>query len=202
MKKTTIIGVVVVLAVVAVLFWVVFKGSNEQQVSKLDVADTVGNFYVQWLKAVQEPTADPDKITLAKSPILSKALKDRLVGALKLNADPDPVLCQTVTPENIAFRNVYEDEGEAQMLVTSRDKEVTEQALVTLIRYNDGWYIDDIECSLGEFAPEREFSFEREGHLLKGSVPPPFDSKNWHLVFEENGIPGHVVPLFFDSKSQ
>ena len=202
MKKVTIIGVVVVL--VAILAWVFIKGSNEQQVSKLDVTDTVGGFYDQWLKAAQEPsTANPTLSTLAKSPILSKALRTRLASAQKSsNTTPDPVLCQTVIPENISVRSVFERVDKAEMLVTSRDKKVTEQAIVSLTKLKNGWYINDISCSPGEFAPAREFSFEREGFLLKSSVPAPYNSKDWHLVFEENGEAGHVVPLFFDAESQ
>ena len=203
MKKITIIGLVVVLVVVGIIGLVFMKKSDVQEVSKVDAVDTVGNFYNGWLKAAQDTTADPNRATLAKSPILSKTLRDRLVAAIKQsNTTPDPVLCQTVVPENISLRGVFEDASEAQVLVTSKNKEITEQALVMLIRHNDGWYINDIQCSLGEFAPEREFSFEREGYLLKGSVPAPYDSKNWHLVFEDRGVSGHVVPLFFDSESQ
>lgn len=201
MSKTKIVGIVVVLIVVVALF--LAGGPGGQQVSKLDAIDTVGGFYDEWLKAAQEPTADPNRATLAESTILSKTLRDRLVSTLKQSDTTlDPALCQTVVPENITIRSVYENASGAQILVTSRDKLATEQALVTLVRLDDGWYIDDIECSAGEFAPEREFSFEKEGFLLKGSVPPPYDSKNWHLVFEENDEPGHVVPLFFDSESQ
>ncbi|MEX2014136.1 MAG: hypothetical protein WD896_02155 [Parcubacteria group bacterium] len=198
MKKIAIIGAVAVLVLGTVLF--VFKGSNEQQVSKLDVTDTVGNFYNQWLEATHQPlTADPNRATLAKSPILSEVLRTRLKN---YDTKPDPVLCQTVTPENISLMNVSENEDKAQVLVISKDRKVTEQALVTLLRYGEGWYINDILCSPGEFEPEREFSFEKEGYLLKGSIPPPFNPVNWHLVFEENGKLGNVVPLFFDSKSQ
>jgi hypothetical protein len=204
MKKIIIFVVIVVLVAIAGLTWSFTKGSARQQVSRLDAIDTVGDFYDKWLKAVQQPTtADPDQAALAKSPILSKVLRTRLVSAQKNpTTTPDPVLCQTVIPENIATRVVYELEDKAQVLVTSRDKSATEQATVTLIKHNDGWYVDDIECSPGEFAPEREFSFERGGNLLKGSIPPPYNPKNWHLIFEENGELGHVVPLFFDSESQ
>ena len=203
MNKTKIIGSVAVIIVLG-LFWFFFKGSGEQETSKLDVTDTVVNFYEDWLKAAQEPeVADPSLKVLAKSPILSKTLRDRLTEAEKdPGVAPDPVLCQTVIPENISTRRVYENADEAQVLVTSRDKKVTEQAIVTLAKLNEGWYIDNIECSLGEFMPEREFSFEREGYLLKGSIPTPYDNKNWHLVFEENGKPGHAAPLFFDGASE
>lgn len=202
MNKKTIILAVIVIAL-AVSGWFLFKGPT-QQVSRLDAVDTVGNFYDQWLKAAQEPTTtDPTRADLAKSPILSKELRDKLTDALRSqDAIVDPVLCQATTPEQISIRSVYVYEDRAQILVTSRDNKVTDQAIVTLLRLDDGWYIDSIECSLGEFAPEREFSFEREGYLLKSSIPTPFDPKNWHLIFEENGELGHVVPLFFDTDSQ
>jgi len=198
-----IVGIVVVIIALVGLVWFFTKGPAEQQVSSLDATDTVGDFYDGWLKAVKDPTSTPSQSDLAKSPILSKALRDNLKKTLKQSpAVLDPVLCQTVIPEEISTRTVYENTEKAQILVMSRDKKVTEQALVTLNRYNDGWYINDILCSPGEFAPEREFSFESEGFLLKASIPSPYNSKNWHLVFEENGQNGNVVPLFFDSESQ
>ena len=204
MKKTKIIGVVVVLLAIICLIWFFTRGSGEQQVSKLDAVDTVRNFYDEWLKAAQQPTTtEPNLETLAKSPILSKLLRAKIASARKdSKTTTDPVLCQTTVPEAISTRNVYTNENEVQTLITSKDKKVTNQALVTLNKYNNGWYINDIQCSLGEFAPEKEFSFEKEGFLLKNSIPKPYDSKNWHLVFEENGKPGNVVPLFFNSESQ
>jgi hypothetical protein len=73
-------------------------------------------------------------------------------------------------------------------------------AVVTLGGDTGEWLITDIRCAQGESGPEREFSFDREGHLLK-SVPPPLNPDYWHLVFEENGINGHTAPLFFDESS-
>ena len=202
MNKTKIVGVVVVLVVIVGLIWA-FTGSSKQEVSQLDAVDTAGEFYHQWLEAVQIPeTANPDLKTLAKTPFLSKTLRDKIKIAQKDSDETDPVLCQTTTPEDISMRRVLIGEEEAQIVVTSKDKNVTNQAFVTLNKLGDGWYINDISCSLGEFAPEREFSFEREGFLLKSSIPSPYNSNNWHLVFEENGEQGHVVPLFFDEESQ
>ena len=200
MKKIIIIVAVLIIALIVIFT----RGSGgTQEVSTLDAVDTVGEFYTQWLEAVREPsTADPSLETLASSPILSKELRARLEEAEKgSDADIDPVLCQSIIPEDIVIRNISGDEDEVRILVTSKDKKVTNQAVVILKSLNDGWYINDIECSLGEFAPEKEFSFESEGFLLKGSIPAPYDSKNWHLVFEEDGVAGHVVPLLFGSKS-
>ncbi len=201
MNKKKIIGGIVVIIVILGLFSIVFRGEDTQETSPYDAIDTVENFYSQWLSAVREgENADPDRDALIKTPYLSKELRERLEDAE--NVTPDPVLCQTVTPENFSTRRVYENEDGAQILVTSRDREVTEQAIVTLRTIDEGWYIQTIECSPGEFAPEREFSFEMEGNLLKESIPEPFDKNNWHLVFVQDGVPGHVAPLFFDENSQ
>ena len=51
-----------------------------------------------------------------------------------------------------------------------------------------------------EEAPQREFSFERTGNLLKSDVAP-LDPDLWYIVFEENGEKGHVAPLYFDDTS-
>lgn len=203
MKK--IIKIIVVLAVIAGLVWFFKGGSIAPQVSnKLDAVDTVSSFYGEWLKAVKEPgTADPSKATLSKSPILSKEFRAKIESAGKDgSATVDPVLCQTTPPEAISQRSVFVRENEAQILITSKDKNVTNQAIIDLKKSNESWYINDVKCTLGEFEPEREFSFENEGFLLKGSIPKPYNPKNWHLVFEENGQAGHVAPLFFDKDSQ
>lgn len=207
MDKKKIIVIIVALAAIGGLIWFFSSrdgSSGGQRVSNLDAIDTVGSFYDQWLKAIKEPTvADPNRITLMKSPLLSKTLRDRLAKESTLDASPDPVLCQTKTPEKITTMRVYEEANKAQLLVMSRDKNASEAAIVTLAKAKDGWYIDTIECSKGDIPPPQgEFSFEKEGFLLKASVPKPFDPKNWHLVFEENGQKGHVAPLFFDLKSE
>ncbi len=202
MKNIKIIGAVVGIIIIIGLAWYFTKGSSEQQVSTLDAVDTTEKFYQEWLSAVRQPaTAIPNLATLAKSSILSKSLRERLVSAQKSGDAMDQVLCQTTVPEEIAMRRVALSDTEVQILVTSKDKNVTNQALVTLNKLGEGWYVNDIHCSLGEFAPDREFSFEKEGFLLKDSIPSPYNPKNWHLVFEDNGEQGHVVPLLFDTAS-
>ena len=172
-----------------------------QEVVMGEPVDIVLDFYNPWLEAVQGLTEDPYALGLHKAPVLSLELKKRIADAKNREAgEVDPVLCQTGTPNQISARPVYVREDSAQVLVVSRDKGDTEQAVVMLTRLNDGWYMSDILCSPGEFAPEREFSFDFEGFLLK-SVKPPLAAGNWHLVFEQNGEPGHVVPLFFTAES-
>ncbi len=157
--------------------------------------DVALNFYEPWLAAALSTSTDPYKEELQKSQVLSVELRKKLSKAK--NDEVDPVLCNTVAPLEVAARLVSQQEnGAAQVLVLSRDKNQTGQSIIDLLQLNDGWYINDITCSPGEFGPEREFSFDMEGFLLK-SVPAPFNSQNWHLVFEQNGEAGHVVPLFF-----
>src|SRR6185503_17605630 len=102
----------------------------------------------------------------------------------------DPILCQTVVPKDITIRSVYEQKDKAQMLVTSKDKNVQKQAVVTLNKSDDSWVINEIKCTDGEVAPVREFSFEQEGFLIKTSVPKPFNNQNWHIVFTQDGRAG------------
>ncbi len=186
--KKAIIGLVV-LVLVGVGAWAVTKGPSGQQVSKGDSVDTVNDFYAA-------PKAD--------SPILSKALRERLAVALAdTTKTVDPITCQATAPTAITVRTLAEDAEKSQIIVSPKGGSATQVALVTLLRYNNGWYIDDITCSGGDIAPAAgEFSFEHEGFLLKASVPKPFSTKNWHLVFEENGQAGHLAPLFFSSSSQ
>lgn len=163
--------------------------------------DIVLDFYDPWLTAAQSTTTDPYKEGLAKASILSKELRKKLAGAKgRSDTEPDPVLCNVILPLEISARPVSQIDGIAQVLVLSRTEGQEGQALVYLTQEGEGWYIADIVCSPGEFGPEREFSFDTEGFLLK-SVPAPYDSQYWHLVFEERGEPGHAAPLFFDAQS-
>ena len=214
MKKTNIIWLVVVLVVIVALAWFFTKGSGQQLVQQLNPqqtvstslpTDIVAGFYDQWLTAAQQPTTTPSLATLAQSPILSPSLRTNIANVQKTATSTtiDPVLCQAIVPAAISTRTVVMATDTAQILVTSRDTKVTNQALVLLNKLNGGWYINDIQCSLGEFAPVREYSFEQEGYLLHGSIPKPYDPKNWYLVFvDQNGLAGNVVPLFFDAKTQ
>lgn len=204
MKKILILVGIVVVIGGAIWF---SKGGGSQsmgsQATKYnDPADATSDFYNQWLKAAQSASAIPDKATLAKLPVVSSELSAKLTAALQAGTTPDPVLCQSVVPQGITLRNVYVQGDDAQMLVTSKDKSVTNQAVITLNKTSDSWVINKIDCNNGEVAPVKEFTFEQEGFLIKSSVPKPFNNKNWHIVFTQEGKAGNVVPLLFDSKSQ
>ncbi|MEX1027321.1 MAG: hypothetical protein WD049_04840 [Candidatus Paceibacterota bacterium] len=203
-RRTRIIAIVILVLAVALLGWLFFGGSGigeKQAVSLEEPAIVVLDFYDPWLAAVQATSTDPYKSDLPADPILSKELRDRLMNHSDRSGDGvDPVLCQERTPPAISARPVFTNDEQAQILVLSTRPESQGQAVVTLNKLNGGWYINDIECSSGEVAPDREFSFEQEGFLLK-SVPPPLDSQYWHLVFEQNNEQGHTVPLFFGAES-
>lgn len=208
--KYIIGGLVGLLAIVwlAVVYFGVFSSKPEatvedkkQAVSLAQPVDIVLDFYAEWLDAVKSTSTNPYQLELHNRPILSGQLRDRLAeSSTTESVTLDPVLCQTVVPEGTTGRVVFALEDKAQILIMSRDKSVYEQAIVTLNKLNDGWYIDNITCSPGEFAPDREFSFEHEGFLLK-NVPPPLNPEYWYIVFEENNEKGHSAPLFFSSES-
>jgi hypothetical protein len=201
-KLYLIIGAVVVVAVIAAIIAFFTLGpSGKQQVATGDPTDIAHDFYSDWLTAAQSTTTNPFKEGLENSPILSTTLKTQ-INMAHSKGGVDPVICQTTIPEKISTRVVFEATTTTQILVTAA-KSVstsTEQALVTLKALDGGWYIDDISCSAGEFAPQREFSFDNTGYLLK-TVPKPLDPKYWYLVFEENGEKGHFAPLFFSASS-
>ena len=179
------------------------SGPEASSVAKYEEpADAADAFYKQWLTAAKDSALKPDRAMLATSPILTSELSTKVVASLQSGDALDPVLCQSVVPQDITLRNVYEETDKAQMLVTSKDKSVTKQAVVDLNKSGDTWVINNIQCTDGETGPVKEFSFEKEGFLIKTSVPKPFNNKNWHLVFTENGKLGNVVPLIFDAKSQ
>lgn len=206
-QKLIVGGVAVGVVVLVVIMAFFLRGGSsaedaKQEVSTLPPIDTVLDFYDQWLEAAQSTSTDPYAEGLHETPILGADLRQRLADAEgRASGTPDPVLCQAEVPTQISSRPVYEGETEAQVLVRSREAGRPDQAVVTLSRLNEGWYISGISCSSGEVAPEREFDFSMEGYLLK-SVEPPLDSQYWHLVFEQNGQQGHVVPLYFSAESR
>lgn len=206
-KKLVIGGVVILVLLFLVILiknssqsgeWVMF---NEQEVAFDEPVDVAFDFYLPWLEAARSADTDPYKEGLAEARILSQNLRARLKEGVA-SGEMDPVLCQATVPDKIGMRVVYEVENKAEILVMDKQNAPAHSPLVTLLALDGGWYIEDIRCAAGELPPEREFSFEQEGYLLKSDVPAPYDSQYWHLVFEENGQPGYVAPLFFNDESQ
>ncbi len=204
--KKIIVGVAVVIVGIAFVLFNSNKAvqtnttldTSNQVVSQYDHVDVVLDFYQPWMRAIQSTSTDPYTDGLAAAPILSPALRDRLSSTSE--DENDPVICQNPIPTTINTRTLYEQPEKSQVLVYSKEQELAGQAIVTLLRANDGWYIDDILCSRGEFDIEREFTFVYDGNLLK-SVPPPYNPDYWHLVYTQDGTPGYAAQLFFDQDS-
>ncbi len=188
-KKILLISIaVLIVAIVAgcIAYFSKVGWPGQQQVSNSDMVDIVYDFYGKWLKAAQSTTTDPYQLGLNKWPYLGKELRKRL------EVKPegiDPVLCQTVIPQKIATRNVFEVADKAQVLVNARKPSTsTEQAIVTLLKHNGGWYMSDIVCSPGEFAPKVEFTFDQTGELTK-SKDHTINPQEWQLVFMQSALP-------------
>ncbi len=202
-------GAVVLIAVIGITVFF-FKKSDaptegdtqvtDQVVSNEEPSDIVLDFYDAWRSAVTSTSTDPYAAGVASSPILSATLRAKLEAGKGQTAEIDPVLCQATPPERVISRAVFELEDKMQILVMAKNATGTLQTLLTLNKQGEGWYIDDIVCTPGEVLPEREFSFDTEGYILK-SVPPPLDPQYWYIVFEENGEKGHFAPLFLDAGS-
>lgn len=202
-RRVLVIGGIAVLVVLLVgvgLFLAKeYIWPDPQQTVTGEPVDIVLDFYEPWLTARQSDT-DPFALKFAENPVLSKEVRKQIKAGRDADKEFDPVLCRASMPLQISGRLINQSEETAKVLIVSTDKGQFEQSVVTLTSLNDGWYISGISCSPGEFGAEREFSFDREGYLLK-SVPPPFDPEYWHLVFVENDQPGHGAPLFFGPES-
>lgn len=193
---------------VALIAFFMLRGSdsttveNGPETTTEDPLDVTIDFYNEWLVAVQSTSTTPVDAGLLASPRLSEGVRTKLEATLNNEGMPDPVLCEPVTPERMGGKVLYAlpTEAQIQMLPRGNTERTGAQAVVSLVVQNGAWVISDIYCSTGEVGPEREYSFEQEGYLLK-SVPEPLNSDYWHLVFEQNGQGGYTAPLFFDAES-
>ena len=169
-----------------------------------DPMDVTVDFYNNWLDASLSTTTNPKDSGLRENPVLSAEVRKYIndTDTTPLANNLEPVLCQPTLPERIGGKTIYKQDMAAQVQILARGGETKSpyQALVDLKAIEGKWQISQISCTQGETAPVREFNFEQEGYLLK-SVPPPLDSKYWHLVYEIRGEKGHTVPLFIDDKT-
>lgn len=198
MKKIKIILLAVIALVIIILISNAARGGL-QEVAEGKPALVTLDFYDEWLEAVASTSTDPYMEDLHNTGILSKDLRQKLSDAQEQEGGVDPVLCQSSVPEGLTARPIYTLEDEAQIVILSQDKAVYEQSVVTLKKKGNGWYINDIECNAGEFAPEREFTFEQEGFIVT-NVPAPWTAGSWHILFVENETLG-IVPLLFNASS-
>lgn len=209
MQKRQIIAIVLIVVtvfIIGILFWW-FQGrqNNEVMVPSENRGvqgtpiDVTLDFYESWLSARRSTTTDPYKQDLVNSAALSETMSKKLSDSELVFRDNgfDPVLCQSSLPEKLRSKPIFEQEKKAQILVFPKDKQSGVQAVVTLAAHDVFWEITDISCGSSEQAPEQgEFTFDRDGYLLKENVPSPLDSQYWHLIFEQEGTPGYTVPLF------
>lgn len=209
MQQKYVIGGVAVLILIGLVVWF-----SKQGVDKIHHKDDIGavtaptedpvdvtlDFYQAWLETQTNSEATPSAADLLASDVISEGVRSYVTG--QTDSDVEPVLCQSATPERIRAQVVSANDTAAQMQIFARGDGLTpgQYALVDLAAVNGQWQIDQIGCFSGESAPEREFTFEQSGQLLK-SVPPPLNADNWHLVFMQDGQPGGVVPLFFTAES-
>lgn len=210
MKKQTALILIPVVIIVALLGWKLI-GSNfstlggadaVQAKPDVDAIDVTMELYTPWLAALQATSTEFNKAELLATMPLTPELRTKLTQAYAAESVViDPIICQTALPERIGVKQIFETDTEAQVSVVARGVKVPEQAVVTLMVQDAKWLISDITCSQGENAPEREFSFEREGNILKQSLQAPLDASQWHLIYEKDGVPGYAIPLLFDETS-
>lgn len=172
--------------------------TDVQEVSTYDPMNIVLDFYDEWLAAIESTSTDPYLSGLIHEPLLSQGLREKLAKPLG-SQEKDPVVCQSPIPSRFNGKQVYDRPDETQIVVFTKDQPTAGQAIVTVRHLNGGSYIEDISCSK-EFDEPSEFNFEHEGNLLK-SVPAPYDSNYWHLVYTQDSVPGYAVPLFFNAES-
>lgn len=167
--------------------------------------DVAMEFYTAWLAAIQSTTTDPFQTGLINSPRLSSEVRTMIQEkyTTQVAGDLDPVFCQATKPERVGAKAIFVEDTSAQimMLIRGLDTKAAHQSVVTLKAVAGMWQITKIECVQGDVAPIREYDFERTGFLLK-SVPAPYNGEYWHLVYEENDKPGHVVRLYFTTESK
>lgn len=191
------IGLVVVIAAALIIKNVSLPG--EQKVSDEFPVDVVLNYYESWADAARDESMNPYQEGMADNEILSEELRSKLADSEEdFKNGTDPVLCQAGVPETLSARISYELEDEIQFIVLSRDEGFPGQSIATLGKFKGGWYIKDITCSQGEFGVEKEFSFEKDGYLLKNTE---LGTNGLYFIYAENGVFGSAAPLFFGPES-
>lgn len=202
-KIKIIIGVLLVVLLVG--FYVIAtrpsdKASQIVQIPEADPIDVGLDFYSEWL-VLMASSSNAYESELFMSGILAASLRDQIIQTIATDANTDPVTCQTnVVPDSVRSRIYPVSEIETKMLIELRiNKEpLPVMSFITLTAVDGQWQITTIECTAGDVAPEVEFNYDHEGFLLK-SVPPPYETGKWHLVFEQDGQMGYVTPLFFST---
>lgn len=166
-----------------------------------DPMDVTMELYRPWFAGLQSTSTEFDKMEVLNSAPLTTDLRTRLQAETVSETGIDPIMCQPELPERIGTKTIFVTDVASQVAVVPRGVKVPEQALVTLEAVNGEWVISDITCSRGELAPDLEFTFDREGNLLKQSLQPPLDNEQWHLIYTKDGVAGNAIPLLFAATS-
>lgn len=206
MKRNKFLPIILVVGIVVLIGAIVWQIKGDKFSVPADWTGVEGepvnvalDFYEGWLAARQGEETDPFTAGVLEYDQVGKDLREHLStfeGKLA-ETEEDPVLCQSNLPGGFRTLPVYKKEETAQILVMSTTKGQSGQAVVDMEAKGGLWQITNITCGNAETAPDREFSFDRSGFLLK-QVPEPLDSNHWHLVFQEAGVLGHATPLFID----
>jgi hypothetical protein len=162
-------------------------------------------FYNQWLEERKSTSTTPYDSGLLQSTVLTDEVRSQIerAHANRIRGDVDPVLCLTKIPNRIDGEEISSTDNKAIVVVKPRDKSITteHQAVVSLTLVGDQWLITKLDCMVGEMMAEKKFDFEKTGQLLKESIEAPYNNQQWHLVYEQETVPGFVVPLTFDAES-
>lgn len=162
-------------------------------------------FFNQWLEERKSTSTTPYESGLLESTVLSDEVRSQIerAHARKEKGDVDPVLCLPKIPNKLDGEDIFSSDDKAIVVVKPRDRDIkTEhQAVVSLTLVGDQWLITKLDCMVGEMMTEKKFDFEKTGQLLKESIEAPYNNQQWHLVYEQETVPGFVVPLTFDSES-
>jgi hypothetical protein len=207
-KKIIAISVLVVAAVVIVATSQIFSNQSGNGESRKRVTPTVVTmgFLNQWLAERNSTTTSPYDSGLLKTAPISDEVRAQIERAHTnfKKGDVDPVLCLPKIPNKIDGDEIFQKDNKAIVVVKPRDKNITteHQAIVSLTLIDEKWLITKLDCTIGEQGPDREFHFEKAGVLLKQSMQAPYNNQNWHLIYEEETVPGFVIPLTFNSETQ
>jgi hypothetical protein len=206
MKKYLIGGAVLLLVIAALVWQLVLKDDAPRTPKTIEPLDVTLAFFSDWREALATSSA-PSVSDLLATTTVTTALRDRLLADIgeDMNKAKETLFCGTDLPNRVRAKVVYENaSSSAEMLVMAKyDNASSTNSLpfVKLVFEAPFWRIDSISCSAGDVIPDREYSFEQTGRLLK-QVPKPYDSTQWHLVFTEDGTPGHVAMLIFTPESR
>lgn len=201
-KLKTVLAIVIVVSLLVLVINFMGKGgamlggvSVSPAEDPIDVASDLANRWITNL-ATSSPVSIKDFL----------AQEDAVTDDFRQKAEVlsvDPILCQPTTPERVGVKEIFVGSDSAQVMIIARGGEKTSRnSVVTLEVVKNQWIISDITCSSGEVAePAGEYTFVRTGLLAKDSVPAPYDSSAWHVLYTNTEGTAGAAELLFDTGS-